>query len=582
MNLLGAILYDPAVAVSKATSALLATTAFDTTNLRLAITVPSHGMVRFRLACTVVGATTVPVVLLGVLNGATVIGRATPEDFPGTMNAATQTTRCYAEFIATGLAAGAMNCDAAYAVQVIVASTNIKYGGPNTNAGGNAWGAFCFEAWDPRPLTLALGGGVNVTEWNGTAVSAPATAGIPDINVKNINNVSASSVTTVNADQGTTQPVNFTGTGTSALVKSDMTDIAGSAVSASTAQLGVNLVNIAGSAVSTSTAQLGVNAVNWAGGAIPAPNVTGVPKSDIAYTLGTASKGAAGYVAPDWAQVGNPTTAIDLSGTTIKNLDNNPPGYPANFGSLSIDTSGRVDIGKLLGTASAGTAGYAAIDWAHISGPTTVQDLSGTTIKNLDGNTVQTGDSYARLGAPAGASIAADIAEVEGETDTISTNTGAAAIATAVWTDAIAGDFTTASTIGKSIMNGVALGTGLTINAYTGNTVQTGDSFARLGAPAGASVSADIAEIAAETDGIAAIPTTPVLAAHFDTIMGTPVTSVSADIAEIAAETDSIAAIKTQTDKLAFTVANKVDANIHAVNDTTVNGAGTAGSPWGP
>ncbi len=46
-----------------------------------------------------------------------------------------------------------------------------------------------------------------------------------------------------------------------------------------------------------------------------------------------------------------------------------------------------------------------------------------------------------------------------------------------------------------------------TIATYTGNTPQTGDAYARLGAPAGASVSADIAEIEAETDGIAAIPT---------------------------------------------------------------------------
>ena len=50
MNLLKAALYDPSVAVSKATSALLAMTALDTTNLRLAITVPAHGMVRFRLS----------------------------------------------------------------------------------------------------------------------------------------------------------------------------------------------------------------------------------------------------------------------------------------------------------------------------------------------------------------------------------------------------------------------------------------------------------------------------------------------------------------------------------------------------
>ena len=57
-----------------------------------------------------------------------------------------------------------------------------------------------------------------------------------------------------------------------------------------------------------------------------------------------------------------------------------------------------------------------------------------------------------------------------------------AEMATAIWTDTTAGNYTVAASIGKSIMNGVALGTGLTINAYTGNTVQTGDSFARIGA----------------------------------------------------------------------------------------------------
>lgn len=45
---------------------------------------------------------------------------------------------------------------------------------------------------------------VNTLRWNGTAVSAPATAGIPDVNVKNINNVSAAAVTTVKAVQGLT------------------------------------------------------------------------------------------------------------------------------------------------------------------------------------------------------------------------------------------------------------------------------------------------------------------------------------------------------------------------------------------
>ncbi len=78
-----------------------------------------------------------------------------------------------------------------------------------------------------------------------------------------------------------------------------------------------------------------------------------------------------------------------------------------------------------------------------------------------------------------------------GTVTTVTNQLTAAAIATGVWTDTTAGDFTVALSVGKSLMNGVTLGTGLTVarctltdtlTTYTGNTVQTGDSFARIGA----------------------------------------------------------------------------------------------------
>jgi hypothetical protein len=50
-------------------------------------------------------------------------------------------------------------------------------------------------------------------------------------------------------------------------------------------------------------------------------------------------------------------------------------------------------------------------------------------------------------------------------------------------------------------LNGTTVGT---VTTLTGHTPQTGDSFARLGAPAGASVSADLAAIEAQTDDIGA------------------------------------------------------------------------------
>ena len=103
---------------------------------------------------------------------------------------------------------------------------------------------------------------VDVEDWKGTALPAQATSGIPDVNVKNMNNVAATSITTINANQGSTQPLNFTGTGASALAKVDVTDIATAAVATGTAQLGVNVVNMGGSALSTSSAQVGVNVVS--------------------------------------------------------------------------------------------------------------------------------------------------------------------------------------------------------------------------------------------------------------------------------------------------------------------------------
>jgi hypothetical protein len=49
-------------------------------------------------------------------------------------------------------------------------------------------------------------------------------------------------------------------------------------------------------------------------------------------------------------------------------------------------------------------------------------------------------------------------------------------------------------------------GTVATLTTYTGNTPQTGDAFARLGAPAGASVSADVAAVNAKTTNLPAAP----------------------------------------------------------------------------
>lgn len=140
--------YDPAVAVSKATTALLALTALDTVNLRLAFVVPASGRVLVRLTGVLHGATTIPQILLGVLQGSTVIGRKAPMTGGGGTIAATTAVQVESIFVIGGLTPGAnLTWDAAYGVETLVAATGLKYGGPNDTTANNAFGAFGFEIW---------------------------------------------------------------------------------------------------------------------------------------------------------------------------------------------------------------------------------------------------------------------------------------------------------------------------------------------------------------------------------------------------------------------------------------------------
>ena len=148
MSCLAAALYDPGTAVSKATTAALALTALDITNLRLTFTVPASGRVLVRLAGTLHGATTFPQIMLGVLEGATIKGRVPPV-LGGGNNAATTLNRAEAVFVVGGLTPSTqITWDAAYGVETAVAATGLKYGGPNNTTANDAFGAFQFEIWE--------------------------------------------------------------------------------------------------------------------------------------------------------------------------------------------------------------------------------------------------------------------------------------------------------------------------------------------------------------------------------------------------------------------------------------------------
>lgn len=148
MACLGAILYDPATAQTRG-SAASAMAAFDTTNARITFTVPASGMVLVRICCVVHGATTFSTILLGVMDGSTVVARVCPIGGIKTTAVATAMVTQEATFVVPGLTPSAsLTWDAAWGIETFVASSLIKYGGPNDSTANNAFGALTFEIWE--------------------------------------------------------------------------------------------------------------------------------------------------------------------------------------------------------------------------------------------------------------------------------------------------------------------------------------------------------------------------------------------------------------------------------------------------
>lgn len=167
------------------------------------------------------------------------------------------------------------------------------------------------------------------------AVDATNMPGVYQIGVPNACIANAGSCTIF--IQGVTNmvPVIITIQILAANVAANVAQWLGTAVTAATSGIpDVNTKNIANSAVSTTSAQIGVNVVNIAG---------------------TANKGAGGYVGIDWSQINAPTTSQNLSGTTISTVSGNVSGSVGSIASGGI-TSGSFAASAGIGPIRANTA----------------------------------------------------------------------------------------------------------------------------------------------------------------------------------------------------------------------------------
>lgn len=263
----------------------------------------------------------------------------------------------------------------------------------------------------------------------GTIFSTPATAGVLDINIKNIGNA---------------------------------------ALSASTAQLGVNVVNFGGSAGTFSGGRAEVNTTHWSGTINAAsdtagyPKVThksgsgtgelditsGVVKANLAQILGTALTETAGLLAGGFKKffnIATPTNTLNdlATPTTAAAAILVTPAHK-----IPVDADGNVQVDGIAGSSSAGS-GLAAIGAYY--------------------------DNNVYL--PATANVLGDVTgRIIGDSTTAFVGQGAQTQVTGMDANVIVtGSFAAGTTIPRVTLAD-------TVTTYTGNTPQTGDSFSRIGA----------------------------------------------------------------------------------------------------
>lgn len=196
--------------------------------------------------------------------------------------------------------------------------------------------------------------------------------------------------------------------------------------------------------------------------------------------------------------------------------------------------------------------------------------------------TLQTGDSFARLGAPAGASVSADIAAIEAQTDDI--GTAGAGLTAIPWNSAWdaevqseVDDALVAQNLDHLVKSAVDTNFATTVHqdSVLGQMADNGGGFDRT---------TDSLEAIRDNTGTAGAGLTAIdLPNQTMDITGNITGNLSGSVGSVTGLTASdVGAIKAKTDSLNFGVTGKVDANVTHVNETEVTGDGSLGNEWGP
>ena len=299
---------------------------------------------------------------------------------------------------------------------------------------------------------------------------------------------------------------------------------------------------------------------------------------------------ASGYVAMTWADIGSPTTTVNLSGTTVKTATD-----------VETDTA---DIQSRLPAAL--VSGRMSSDAVAISGSTTAADNVEANIGNLDAAVSSRGTSTLTQTQVTGGAYALNSASFAFNSALDLTTTQKASVTTAA--TAATPSVTVSDKTGFSLSSsGLAAVTTWTV-AITGNitgnlsgtiggiTAACAAQFFTLNSTktyADAVAGSVVAEIADNAGG-SGLTVQDIVDGVFDeaagahtgiipTYLNASVSSRLASASYTAPDNTSITAIKAKTDSLTFTVSGQVDSNVQYVNDVQIIGAGVpTTNPWRP
>lgn len=276
-------------------------------------------------------------------------------------------------------------------------------------------------------------------------------------------------------------------------------------------------------------------------------------------TLDVSAGGEAGL---DWANIGSPTTAVNLSATNID--------VDQVVASVSGNVGGNVtgSVGSVTGLTNATIADAV---WDEDATGHQTQGTFGQAIGDpvADTNTIYKAVVTDATGATVGVDVVAIKAEtvtILADTDNIQTRLPAALVSGRmdVSVGAMAADVLTAAATAADftteIQAGLATAANLSTLQTTANDILT-----------------DTAEIGVAGAGLTNIN----LPNQTMDIIGNITGNLSGSVGSVTGLTASdVGAIKAKTDSLTFTVAGQVDANAESMNATEILGNGTSGDLW--